>query len=560
MVAHNFDSLCKQAELYCYDFLSDKSQGPIPEFIANHINQCPHCYERVNQLKTILSQSEGCITLEQKQINSVIANWLSLQFAYVSKRVTCETVKLFLPGFLEPALNVKIPTPITVHLHSCPKCLDDLETIKELKLSTKQLCRLSNLFLEKANENNFSCSQAQEAIPSVVSMALNETDKDTLKHLCVCPDCREKLRQHREQVCNESLNNKTVEQTFICDEISASDFFDYVVPYGLDPANDQYAKFRRFFTSHASVCPVCLANMQQLHNTVFGIVERTESGIATIYHIDESAKTKTFESGDVYAGFPIRVEVIKSEDEIKVQEPVIISEVASKRRMPAINIRPLFKIGIAAAAVILVGTVLLMNISTAKAVTLDGIYKAIEKVKNVHISSFIPNKKEPVQQQWVSRTLNVNIIKTEKESVLWDAANKIKKNKYLNSNTVQTTNLTAEMNAEIRNMITGSLGLLPFNSISEIPSDAEWKSVGSINQGITDKTEVYDLIWIEKIYDGHITHKKWRLFVDIDTSLPHKVELYQKSDIESEYNLKYTRIVEYLDDSKMQNATKEASF
>jgi hypothetical protein len=559
MVTPNFNSLCKQAELYCYDFLSDKSQGPIPEFIVNHINQCPHCYERVNQLKTILSQPEVCISLEQKQINSVIANWLSLQFTYVGKRVTCETVKLFLPGFLEPALNVKIPTPITVHLHSCPKCLNDLETIRELKLSTKQLCRLSNLFLEKANENNFSCSQAQEAIPSVVSMALNETDKDTLKHLCVCPDCRKRLHQYREQVCNESLNNKTGEQTFICDEISASDFFDYVVPYGLDPANDQYTKFRRFFTSHASVCPVCLANMQQLHNTVFGIVERAESGIATIYHIGESVKTKAVESGAIYAGFPIRVEMVKSEDEIKVQEPVVISDVASKRRMPVINIRPLFKVGIAA-AILLAASVLFMNISTAKAVTLEGIYKAIEKVKNVHISSFIPNKKEPVQQQWVSRTLNVNMIKTEKESVLWDAANKIKKNKYLNSNTVQTANLTAEMSAESQNMITGSLGLLPFNSLSEIPSDAKWKSVGNINQGIADKTEVYDLIWVEKIYDGHITHKKWRFFVGFDTNLPQRIEIYQKSDTDSEYILKYTRVVEYLDDSKMQNAIKEASF
>ncbi|MFA6187468.1 MAG: hypothetical protein WC770_09725, partial [Phycisphaerae bacterium] len=407
---------------------------------------------------------------------------------------------------------------------------------------------------KKANENNFSCSQAQKAIPSVVSMALNKTDKDTLKHLCVCPDCRKKLSQHREQVCNESLNNKTGEQTFICEGISASDFFDYVVPYGIDPANDQYVQFRRFFTSHASVCPVCLANMQELHNTVFGIAERAESGIATIYHIDESAETKAVESGDIYAGFPIRVEMIKSGDEIKVQEPVIISNAASKR----INIRPLFKIGIAAAAVILVGTVLLMNISTAKAVTLDGIYKAIEKVKNVHISSFIPNKKEPVQQQWVSRTLNVNMIKTEKESVLWDAANRIKKNKYLNSNSVQTTNLTAEMIADSQNMITGSLGLLPFNSISEIPSDAEWKSVGNINHGIADKTEVYDLIWVEKNYDGHFMFKKGKFFIDAETSLPRRVELYQKSDSDSEYILKYTRVVEYLDNSAMKNMMKEA--
>jgi hypothetical protein len=558
MVAPNFNSLCKQAELYCYDFLSDKSQGPIPEFIVNHINQCPHCYEQVNQLKTILSQPEGCISLEQKQINSVIANWLSLQFTYVGKRVTCETVKLFLPGFLEPALNVKIPTPITVHLHNCPKCLDDLETIKELKLSTKQLCRLSNLFLEKANENNFSCSQAQEAIPSVVSMALNETDKDTLKHLCVCPDCRKKLHQHREQVCNESLNNKTGEQTFICEEISASDFFDYVVPYGLDPANDQYVQFRRFFTSHASICPVCLANMQQLHNTVFGIAERAESGIATIYHIDESAKTKAVESGDIYAGFPVRVEMVKSGDEIKAQEP-ISTNIAPKRRIPAINIRPLFKVGIAA-AILLAASVLFMNISTAKAVTLEEIYKAIEKVKNVHISSFIPNKKEPVRERWVSRTLNVNMIKTEKESVSWDIANKVRKVKRLDDDSVQTTNLTAEMSTETENAITSSLGLMPFYDISEIPADAKWNNVNNKNIKLNDSVEVYDLQWTERKYGGSAVFKKWRIFADAKTNLPQKVEWYQKSSLDSEYILMSVNTVEYLGGSEMQKIIREASF
>jgi hypothetical protein len=101
---------------------------------------------------------------------------------------------------------------------------------------------------------------------------------------------------------------------------------------------------------------------------------------------------------------------------------------------------------------------------------------------------------------------------------------------------------------------------MPFHSISETPEGAKWSRVDDKSLEITNKIEVYDLIWVEKIYEGHLISKKWRFFVDLETSLPQKVEFYQKSDTDGEYNLKYTVVVKYLDDSKMQKVIKEASF
>ena len=135
MIAPSSNSLCKQAELYYYDFLFNESYEPIPEFIINHINKCQHCQQQLNQLKGVLSQAESQVEPEKMQVSSAITEMLKLHFAYIGKPVTCETVRPFLPSLLEPALEVRIPTPITAHLDNCRRCSEDLETIQRLNQS-----------------------------------------------------------------------------------------------------------------------------------------------------------------------------------------------------------------------------------------------------------------------------------------------------------------------------------------------------------------------------------------------------------------------------------------
>ncbi|GAG28141.1 unnamed protein product, partial [marine sediment metagenome] len=158
---------------------------------------------------------------------------------------------------------------------------------------------------------------------------------------------------------------------FPCEEVSATDIFDYVVSYGLDPADDQYAKFRKSLTSHIVTCPNCLAKMQTLHNTVYNVAERAESEVVTIYNIDESAKAEAIsESDDLYAGFPIRVERANRGDEVNagLLASTIDFGAALKQKVSAMNLKPLVKTAVAAAAIILIAAALFFNIPTAKAV------------------------------------------------------------------------------------------------------------------------------------------------------------------------------------------------
>jgi hypothetical protein len=561
MVAANLNSLCEEAELYYYAFILGKGHELIPEHIVEHISQCQKCQEQVNELKVALLQADS-IDQEQKQANSATATILKLHFACIGKPVTCQTVKPFLPTLLDPVLQIRIPTPITAHLDNCQQCSEDLEVIRSLRLNRKQLSRLSQLFAEVPSKDKVSCSQARAAILFVVLMTLRETDADVLKHICICPDCRKALYEYRHTTCEE-LENETQEIEFPCEQVSAADIFDYVVPYGLDPANDQYRRFRESLTSHIRKCPRCLAKMQHLHETVYAIAERADSEIVTVYNIAEPSEARVeSEAIDPYKGFPISVDVIGPENVRVVESPFVGSSIAAlKQKFRAAGLRPLIKTGIAVAAALLIGVGLLLNTPIAKGVTIEQIYKAIEKISNVYVASFVPEKKEPVQEKWVSRALNVYMTKTVEQLVLWDFQNKVKKTKHLDSNLVETTALSAEMASEFGTTVTTFLGLVPFADLSTLPDNAIWSHIagqhlGSIIKGV----EVYDLAWGEKAYDGSIVFKKWRVFVDPKTNLPQRTEFYEKSPADTNYNLRSGKIVEYLSDSEMQEIIKEMPF
>jgi hypothetical protein len=561
MIAPNLNSLCNEAESYYYDFLNKENQKLIPEPVINHIQQCQHCQSRVCELKSVLYQYEN-LEPEKSQAKAAITTMLKLHFAYIGKNVTCETVRPFLATLLDPALEIRIPTPITVHLDHCQQCAHDLETIRSLNLTRKQLCRLSQLFAAKPADDGVSCLEAHSAIMAFVSMAFSETTEEVLNHLCTCYYCHKVLYQYRETVLTDYLREKGGQKSPLCNQIPIADIFDYVVPYGLDPANDPYVKFRTSLTSHLRSCPVCLARMQQLHDTVYGIVERAESEIVTIYYVNESARAAS-RSDEPYSGFPIKVDVLNTQCETKAAAPIPMAGLANapKEKIPAIKVKPLVKTGLLAAAVILVAALLLLNMPTAKAVTINQIYKAIEKIKNVYISKSAPGDTEPAEEKWISRSLNIYMAKTGKELVFWDLANKVRKTKQVGTDSIKTTLLSNNLITEAEKKITGSLGLMPFYDISDVPPNTEWKHVKSEDiKDILKGTEVYDLIWIEKKYSGSTVFKKWRFFVDSVTNLPHRIEVYRKLANLDEYTLQSTVVVRYLNEGEIKSVIKDSFF
>lgn len=221
----------------------------------------------------------------------------------------------------------------------------------------------------------------------------------------------------------------------------------------------------------------------------------------------------------------------------------------------------MLKTGVAVAAVILIGLALLLNTPTAKAVTIDQIYKVLEKVKNVRISIFVPDKPEPTQEKWVSRTLNTYMSKTGKDLVLWDVINETRKTKFLDTDAVETILLPAKVTDEIEKTMIGSLGLSRFADLSVIPENASWSHI--IEKDImtgSSGTEIYDLRWTQGDCSDPIVFNKCRFYVDAKTYLPQRIEYYKKLSDDVEYTMYLIWVVEYLTESEIQAAIKDAFF
>jgi hypothetical protein len=439
-------NLCEEAKLYYYDCLCDDRCNPIPQSISNHIEQCQHCQKQIDRLKAMLSQGE-CIESEPGQDRSAVITMLQLHFAYIDKHVTCEIVRPFLPGLLEPAMEIRIPTPITVHLDNCPKCAEDLKEIQKLNFSSTQLYQLSQFFTKGCSQDTTEFSE----MPAVSAMA-----------------------------------------------------------------------------------------------------QRSDSEIVTICHVDESAKArKPGESDDLYSGFPISVEMIHSEG--KVESGCLIFDFAAlKEKVSAMNLKPFLKLGLAAAAVILIGFALFHNTTSAEAVSIEQMYKALENVKNVYISTFSADGTKLIQKKWISHTLNIYMEENGNEFVLFDINTGLRKTKNLDTGEVNIDQLNENAKANIEQRISCSLGLMPFYDISDLPKGSEWLPVND-HPKAAEGLKIYDLKWT--VQKNRL--RKWRFFIDPQTFLPKKIEV-SGIDIGKGENLERVILAKSRSDSQIREVVQDA--
>ena len=223
----------------------------------------------------------------EQQIDLAITTCLKFHLSYIDQPVTCKVVKPFLPWQVDKELAISEQTPITAHINECPDCRNDIEILKQLNLDPKYLSRLSELFAGEPYKNTSSCRETQEAMQLIAEMNFSATTAEVLRHVCICPTCRQLLYQKRNEML-ESLPAYDLSPEFPCESVCPSEIFVYTIPFGLDPANDQYAKFRPSFTSHLVKCRTCLSKMQELHNSIYAILERPDSGVVSCYDLDEN--------------------------------------------------------------------------------------------------------------------------------------------------------------------------------------------------------------------------------------------------------------------------------
>jgi hypothetical protein len=208
----------------------------------------------------------------------------------------------------------------------------------------------------------------------------------------------------------------------------------------------------------------------------------------------------------------------------------------------------------AVAAVILVVFALFFGARATRAVGLSEIYEALGKVENVCIATFQPPANEPLQTEWVSQSLNIDMVRFGQQFVLWDITNKIRMIKYLSSASLRTEAVSEEMLAKAEKAIHQTFGLLPFAYYKEAPEDAQWSRMDDTQvAAVVPDTKVYELIWQEKSTTSEaIGLRKWRVFVDTHTNLPKRAEHYFKIDHEEDYKFEKYEVITYPSEDEIQ--------
>ncbi len=465
-----------------YDFVVEHGPG-VPEAIARRVRRCLVFRKQIDRLQEAVTGAGGEADASRSKMKRDIIDTLSGHFRCLNEQVTCSRVKPFLPGLLLPEVQVRIPTPITVHLDHCQECAEDLEALRDLGLSPEQLERLEQLYRGPAAPDGRLCRKARSRIAAFVRGSLEGIDGELLDHLCTCARCRSRVYRSRQKLLEKKANGES-QTGGPDDDVAAAEIFDYAVPYGRPSADVERANNLPEQAGRA-----CLKKIQELDETIYGIAERTDSGIATVYQTVETdaqlqrATASVAEGADTpgiaqsycdpYPGYPIHVQVIRGRPQ-EATPGGFPAEVKAAWQRTTCNprVRLILKTAVAAAAVIPL-VLLFQTTNTASGITLGQMFKAFGKAHNIHVATFDPATGQLIQEFWISRETNRVVMVRGQERVLHDLE---ARKEYVYRTAEAPANvgqLSEQQYSRARRFIDACLGF----TLSDVPADAKWSRV-----------------------------------------------------------------------------------
>jgi len=542
MVALNRGASCRNAEPYYYDFLLAPNSPAVPDSVADHISKCAYCQAAVRRLDGVLAEPESDSATDGPNNDAGLIDALSLHFEYIGEYVTCAQVKPFLPALSMPSAQIRIPTPITVHLDNCPQCAADLEAIGGLNLDAEQLARLSRLLGESPSGNSALCRRAEASIAILGSGSPAVIDAEILDHVCVCPPCRARLYEYREEMLAKLRADKPGAGVSACDGLCPAELFDFVLSYGLTATEAESAT-----AAHVHTCPACLEKMQSLHRTLYDITERADSDTVTVYDTKDQGKQARANADDRYANYEIDVRVIGRAGEPAPGRlrPAADIRTARTRRI----IKPFIKTA-ALAALIPLAVVLLVHTRSASGTGPDEIANAFAKAANVHVQLFHPGQTKPTQELWIARRPDVFMITRGNEHALYDMQARTKTTADPVAGIMGPVALDEREYEGARNIIEGCLGI----TLAGIPLDREWRLVAHDDVKAVD---VYTLTWTEDAGGGRAYWVRWEVNVHSATGLPHRTELCHNYSIESAWQGRSQWRYDYPTEEEIRSAIAE---
>ncbi len=524
MVAFGPGISCRDAEPFYYDYLYGL-ETDVPQVVVEHIRHCANCESEIRRLEAAIGESEAqdCHAGEDPDV----AGTLGLHFAHIGEEVTCATAKSSLPMLLVPSLRIRIPTPVTVHVDHCRQCAEDLESLRDLELRPEQLARLSRLYAATVGDETHLCRRARAKTWAVACSSFDGIDPEVLDHMCVCPRCRRRVYRRREKILLSRQPGDTVSGVGLCGGISTADLFEWVVPYGRagddresSPAGDET------LPSHLRTCPECVEKMQALHRTIYGISERVDSGVSTVYTTGTEVVTSGERVESLYYGYPIHVEVGHRDREPAVirLEPVIRIGKALGRRITGPQFRPAMRVALTAAAVI--PLVVFLLVSTRPASGLNVRQLAADTLKNVealHVVRYGMYETRPVEEMWIAQDARLVVVKNANSQFVYDLTKGEMTVCRRTEGTVESGPLTPEHRDIARGLAENALGF----SRSDVPLKRELeRTTATSAEGTGD---VYELTWPGTSSGAPAPQYRLIVLMDSATGIPQEARLLRSS-------------------------------
>ncbi len=521
MVTFGRSMFCTDAEPYYYDYLCGLD-ADIPRAAADHIRHCAHCRGQIRQLKDAIAESETPDCAPEAGTDVIEA--LGLHFAHLGEDITCTKAKSFLPVLLVPSQEIRIPTPITVHVDHCRACTEDLELIRELELRPEQLARLSRLYAVVSDDDPQMCRRARSKIWAFACASFEGIDAEVLNHICVCPRCRRRVHRCRQEILVGRQPGDTIPGIGLCGGISTADLFEWVVPYGRTSGGHGHVCDGDEGTpSHLQACPECIERMQALHRTIYSVAERVDSGVSTIYTTGSGAATSSEEGESLYSRYPIRVDVAHREPEPAVTrlQPIAGIREAMGRRLASPQLRPVLKAGLLAAAMIPLAIALFVNIQPASALRVRDLSDAIMGIQNLHLTRYGPGETRVVEELWMTRSEGWVVRQNVREQTLYDLTRREKMVRDRERRTFERTPLTQDEYANVMRTINATLE----QALGDTPRDGRLKPVAfDAAEGIELGEAAREYTWDRLASNGLVMQRRLRVLLDSAKGLPRKVE------------------------------------
>jgi len=305
-----------------------------------------------------------------------------------------------------------------------------------------------------------------------------------------------------------------------------------------------------------------------MDETVYGIAERTDSGVVTLYHTrskksgapsqpatgapgaatcrtgPEAAEAGAYIASvcNLYEKYPIHVQIRRG-------APQPAAGPAARQRACNPQVRFLLKTAVAAAAMIPLAF-LFLHTTTASGTTLAQILKAMEKAPNVHVTRFFQDTDQVTYEMWVCRKPDIVLTAIERERTLYDLA---RWKKYADPTLAPAggaLDMSERERAGVRLLVETCLGF----RAEDIPRGARWIRV---DDNMSDASETYELTYSESGLGGGVLFRKCVIRIDSVTKLPIAVRGFRKASPKDNWEYARRTELQYLTAAQMAATLKQ---